>query len=835
MDLSALMNDGAAEEERKKSPPEMQRKSQPLQPVGGAGQPPPPSYGTPSHAQTPLYPPPSSAGGVRPPQNQGLTPLQTLSQAPGGGHYPFPPPHQSPASGQVFRPFEGHSATNPGGRPPSHGFQYPQASPSQHLPPGLHAHPSTSLSPTPSSHHSQTPHSVRQSPLSAMSHAPHAPSQQHQYQHSQPNTPLGPPPPHFSRSMTDITSPYHQRTFSGASNGVLSGSPAQHHPSIGNLVESPNAVYNRPSPQLRRTSDYLSQVDRERSLSVSPKTKVPPRPPSLGSRHSSLQEYCSSNRSSGQTNVGPFGAGSPSHVTQPQPPHFGVAPPQPFAQPPNGASEVTRAAPSSLQGVQPPNSLWPGEFAQGAGSLSQQHMNNQPPPAPPLVQHHSSQKMGMNHLLTPTSEVPPTLNGNSVIGPGVNADMGPKRTQSPPNIFMKPTSKPKRPADQALPPRPVKPEFQDQRQLKTEAGPSPDRIPLPQGPVSTRALNLVTENQQFNEPNSANDVPSSQISHTLKRPASEALSSEPPPKQQRRTTRPYAQPPPWAQLSRHNPRFGQNQNAHSTAAMQQTQTQQNGVLQRNGGPQPNGHSNPNNAAIDGRQPWQHDPPLDMDLIKATQVLGKWEKTFHWNTPYPDTLKVVQDWLYLELDKLEDVGMDPKEGTIEIEAKIGTLLQENSDERVNLPIASMAVIRPDMNGRCHFESQMTLVRSSSKHPLNKLAANKEYAARTQNHERSPQRRDPKIPRHRAHPHAIQTPLRNRLLPRPLPPRPQSPPPSPSNPHPQARAPPPHHNQLQNRRSPRPHRQSPHHPSPHLQPKLQLRLPHQHQPRSQPRSS
>jgi hypothetical protein len=96
----------------------------------------------------------------------------------------------------------------------------------------------------------------------------------------------------------------------------------------------------------------------------------------------------------------------------------------------------------------------------------------------------------------------------------------------------------------------------------------------------------------------------------------------------------------------------------------------------------------------------------MDLIEARSVLGPWEKTFRWNTPYPDMLKVVQDWLWQNLDQLGDVGSDPREGQVEIEAKIGTLIDNNTDTRLKLPVATMCVIQPDLHSnRYSFRSEM----------------------------------------------------------------------------------------------------------------------------------
>ena len=125
----------------------------------------------------------------------------------------------------------------------------------------------------------------------------------------------------------------------------------------------------------------------------------------------------------------------------------------------------------------------------------------------------------------------------------------------------------------------------------------------------------------------------------------------------------------------------------------------------------------NGNGLDGREPWNYDPPLDMDLIEASKVLGKWEKTFRWNTPYPDILKAVQDWLWQNLDQLGDVGTDAKEGTVEIEAKIGWLIDNNTDERLRLPVATMCVIQPDQGNRYSFRSEMKLVSHHHTPPTN----------------------------------------------------------------------------------------------------------------------
>ena len=457
-------------------------------------------------------------------------------------------------------------------------------------------------------------------------------------------------------------------------------------------MDSPSA-YNRPSPHLRRTSDYLNQVERERSVSVSPKTKVPPRPTSLSSRHSSSQQDAYSNRSSLQTSVAQL-AGSPSHVIQP--PQNGVAP-QANTQNPNSANEVAQHASSSSQyGM--PNPYLAGASYGAESSLSQR--NNQP--VTPAIQH-QTQRMGMDHLVTPSRDMPlSAMNGNGVDGDAVTSTQArskspPKPKSQSPNIFMKPSPTPKKQLKQTPPVR------------------REQHVEIEDDDANTQS-HLVTEEQQGPAPKesklgdftAASTAESKQQS--LKRPAEAPPVAEPPAKH-RKTQRKYLARPIWARLSKHNPRFyHQMQDGVPVGDSSQVPPRPN-AAQVNG--QANGQASAQALAYDagvaGRDPWQLDPPLDHDLIHVQQVRGtKWEKSFLWNTPYPDQLRVVQDWIYVQLDQLGDAGTNPEEGTVEIEAKIGTLLKEGS--RCDLPVSDISVVDPNSryNRQLNFESQMTPV-------------------------------------------------------------------------------------------------------------------------------
>jgi hypothetical protein len=125
--------------------------------------------------------------------------------------------------------------------------------------------------------------------------------------------------------------------------------------------------------------------------------------------------------------------------------------------------------------------------------------------------------------------------------------------------------------------------------------------------------------------------------------------------------------------------------------------------QQQGAPQPNG--NAQHSALDVA-PWQQNPPLDHDLMRARKILGpKWEKSIQWNVPLSSLVKSLMDWLYASLEANSDIGLDPREGAIEIEAKIGTLVDSNTGERMVLPVMNAVVLDPRTTERYQFESQM----------------------------------------------------------------------------------------------------------------------------------
>lgn len=75
-----------------------------------------------------------------------------------------------------------------------------------------------------------------------------------------------------------------------------------------------------------------------------------------------------------------------------------------------------------------------------------------------------------------------------------------------------------------------------------------------------------------------------------------------------------------------------------------------------------------------------------------------------HVPITSLVKQVMDWLYVNLDQNADIGLHPRQGAIEIEAKIGTLIDKTTGDRMALPVTSAAVLDPRID-RYQFESQM----------------------------------------------------------------------------------------------------------------------------------
>ncbi|RDW89725.1 hypothetical protein BP6252_01757 [Coleophoma cylindrospora] len=228
---------------------------------------------------------------------------QTPTSSVGGGQYPFPQTHQSPVQAHQYPPPQQQQAQHRDSYQQTahlqHQNSHGQGSVTPQTPPvGIpgaphpylqHQRSQSSISvSTPTSAHSQQQYFGNQqqqdSPIS-VHQFPVQPLPQHQRQSSQqshPGTPLGPPiqaQRQSSGGFVQPTSPYQQRGMSAGTVSQYQTSPAPPPPAaIPRLPSTPSAYESHrtsTSENFRR-----SQSERERSLSVSPKTRLPSQTPS---------------------------------------------------------------------------------------------------------------------------------------------------------------------------------------------------------------------------------------------------------------------------------------------------------------------------------------------------------------------------------------------------------------------------------------------------------------------------------------------------------------------------------------------------------------------------
>jgi hypothetical protein len=106
----------------------------------------------------------------------------------------------------------------------------------------------------------------------------------------------------------------------------------------------------------------------------------------------------------------------------------------------------------------------------------------------------------------------------------------------------------------------------------------------------------------------------------------------------------------------------------------------------------------------------HPPPPDpapSGAPNADGLLGPWEPTITGQKPSEELTKNVADFLYLNVVANPDMGEISSRGVqFEIEAKLGTLISKDTNDRVFLPVATECILQD--NGRIAFRSSMTEV-------------------------------------------------------------------------------------------------------------------------------
>jgi hypothetical protein len=103
----------------------------------------------------------------------------------------------------------------------------------------------------------------------------------------------------------------------------------------------------------------------------------------------------------------------------------------------------------------------------------------------------------------------------------------------------------------------------------------------------------------------------------------------------------------------------------------------------------------------------HIPPPVAPIDDPSRILGPWEKSITGKKPFEHMTKIVADWLYLNVVSRNDIGELASRGVeIEIEAKLGQLINKDTNERYYLPVLSECVLAE--NARVGFRSSMTEV-------------------------------------------------------------------------------------------------------------------------------
>lgn len=660
-----------------------------------------PPHSLPQSFQSPYGPPPPShqlARENRPPQppplqapahidfrshstssyQSVLSPYQPTSfSSHGGSQYSFPgnanqsPTHSGP--GFQYQQREGQTAPMSGGYPP-----YGQSTPLSQTPtaatPGSaqtyfsQTRPQSSHSAsTPTSAQAQNFNFARQSP-SITQQQIRAPSQAFvspQYM-SQPSTPLGPPSTFGkvnSGMPRDSPGSYvHRRNHSGDSYShpaLLAQSPSSEHP--GAFRISPLGYGSR---RLRDSSrDQSMSAERERSLSVSPKTRLPSQPRIDISR--TVQNI-------------------PSSYQHPLP----------------DDAVVTRHDGPETQNQNEP---WPGQKSSRSFALGVNGILNNPtmtadsePTDQPVwnAEKNASHAMASNIERYSSAEVSAQqrtdnsgASGTPTVVPSVKeaanpshpiSSQGYQKHSGPPSLVPKQSQ-----------PRSEPSHVPSQRSQQR----SPRDTPEPKLDVAAMPSQISKTEQTQPPVNTTNLLAPSK------------------PRKRRRED-----PPIWAQSSRglreSNPFLARNKHSPGTVvppskSARSTEKPQNILNSKQSPPiaEANGHTDAANGL-----------PLPSS---QSGLLGAWEPTILNEIPSEEVTRIVSDFLYTEVVMRDGVGVAPAGGgkiegaVLEIEAKVGQIIDKNTDERLRLPVMTECVLdKSEPSVRTIFRSSMTEVSQHS---------------------------------------------------------------------------------------------------------------------------
>ena len=659
--------------------------------------------------------------------NPAYSPYQiTPSSSFSGGQYPSPQHSTfSPAKSRQVSQYQQPESLPAPGAPSrrSIGHTTPLSqTPTASTPGSSSAYPSFAR-PT-SSHSATTPHSAQQHP-GLMRESPQSShtqlrslsqTQTGPLHMSQPGTPLGPPSvygrPSLSFPQESPENLRHHRTLSGGSYSqpnVASMSPPISDPT---LKQGPRRSQSG-------SQNHANLYERERSLSVSPKTRLPSLPaiesveanPIAGAAWTGQVTPA---KRKADSNMSEFGRSE--QITRPT------------------AARVNSVGINGLLNAEPTESTMRTNQMQNQTSSRNIRPSH---PTHPTVQSDEAymnqtflQQFPISHNYSGPSETPITSNPRPNERPSIQQHHSSNTSAS----FASSDSAPRWPSNAEM-----------SHQTKPQSLPIANNIAQsPSRPVKRLALGEDRRSEERHQSIKLEDPDSSQIGTAPppqpankkprldKSPSDVLLPSveKPDAATARISTESLPQPIPKKPPRLKTPIFAQSfrrQNRHSNGNPMLPPHKRTPLSQRppsanqvatgatmaqgsdfsNVQSETNGHNVPPNGV--------NVPPIQATLTN-TGPLGPWEPSILNIIPSEELVKVVSDWLFAEVVLREDVGVGPAGGAagqgavLEIEAKIGQLIDKNTNDRLRLPVISECVIsQSDPNVRVAFKSSMTEVR------------------------------------------------------------------------------------------------------------------------------
>ncbi|KAL9599114.1 MAG: hypothetical protein Q9219_004072 [cf. Caloplaca sp. 3 TL-2023] len=587
---------------------------------------------------------------------------KTPSSALSTGQYPFPQPSTHHSSygthplqhhqyeGQAFpisTAQQGHgqplslpqtpTSGTPGGSFPS--FQ-------QHRPPSSHS------ASTPTSGHAQTPILLRDSPQqnhaqirgSYVSH----PTQQY---FSQPGTPLGPPTT-LGRQSSGIrrespSSYDHKRANSGGSHGQHQPSFQQANSLRNHSGLSPTA-YAPMHTQMPLQQDSPINQDRERSLSVSPKTRLPsqslPGTSVANLEHSRAldSQVTPAKRKAGESRPGQY----------------------PLEQQPSSKRSMSLGVGGML------NASDEGETN---NHYHQPHGNHNRYPQPLPHNEALQSNRGRGSIGDVREDSFSSASNHGVIAPSIPAVNQQPSMNSPTNEEQAPPGVKKRLV------------YETHHIIR---------------PVQAASKPMVPDTALPERASSVDQQPASQ---------GPTVGLQNPPKTSKRRER-YREVPIFAQSARQKDRGGIHING-------QRQVVGKSPLQKQQQP-PNDMSHASTKQdINGLG--MSRPDAVQPELESSGLLGPWEPTITNVIPAEELTREIMNYLFGSVVQMNGVVFGPAGGStagggavVEIEAKIGQIIDKNTNDRIRLPVMTECILsRTDPNLRTAFRSSMTAAQHS----------------------------------------------------------------------------------------------------------------------------